>query len=280
MDRFPFFPTEIRLMIWQYAIDMAFEPLPPRVWPLAYRAPYLSIGINEFPLPKPNFAVFQVNQESRHEAVRRYLLFKIRDGPKRGRVRANIDVFIMDVGVLVEMACAPEWQLPHSRKNRAAVAWPLPLAAIYTSSWHNLASVRKILLPSACFTYLFRDKLKPLLGLPCLDTIYVDFGRPIRFSAQESAVEMFRTKLEQPGLAGARLCEFHVLYQEHSGLQIGPELKHSNGSDDMNERTKMLFQKWKRIFLQDVLSGWEPFAWKGVVGILVSDIQYGLQTEI
>ncbi|KAI5863881.1 hypothetical protein GGS23DRAFT_596375 [Durotheca rogersii] len=280
MDRLP---TEIRLMIWRFAVDMVYEPRPPCAWSLAYRAPYLSIHLNrldEFPLPKSTLGVFQVNRESRHEAVSRCLLFKARNGSRRGRVRADIDVFIFDVGVLVEMACAPEWRPPHSGDGCAAVAWPPPLAAIYTSAWHNLAFVRKILLPSVCFTYLFRNDLAPLLALPYLRTVYVDFGHPLRSAAREYSMKMSLARDDRPGLWEARHDEFHAWYQEHVELEIGPELKHSDGTQEMSEATKVLFRKWKRIFLEDVLVGWKPFAGKGVVGILVSDLHYGLQTEI
>ncbi|KAI2467374.1 hypothetical protein F4781DRAFT_314537 [Annulohypoxylon bovei var. microspora] len=292
MNRFSSLPPELRLMIWRYAVDLVYESRPPCAWPLVYRAPYLSILLDGFPLPMTTEAVFQVNRESRHEAVSRYLLFKARDSPKRGRVRADIDVFILDVGVLAEMACAPEWQShspsPHFIRNCRVVVWPPPLAAIYSQSWHNLAFVRKILLPSVCFTYLYRDKLAPLLGLPCLHTVYLDFGSPLRSAASDYAVKMFRAKVDIPGLTSTtstststtRRDEFHAWYQEHSDLLVGAELKRTSGTDQMNELTKTLFLKWQRIFLDDVLAGWEPFARKGVAGILVSELHYGLQTEI
>ncbi|KAI0886527.1 uncharacterized protein GGS22DRAFT_114650 [Annulohypoxylon maeteangense] len=301
MNRFSSLPPELRLMIWRFAVDMAYESRPPCVWSLVYRAPYLSILLDGVPLPMTTEAVFQVNRESRHEAVSRYLLFKTRDSPKRMRVRADVDVFILDVGVLDEMACAPEWQSqsqsPHSIRNHHVVVWPPPLAAIYSQSWHNLAFVRKILLPSVCFTYLYRDQLAPLLGLPCLHTVYLDFGSPLRSAARDYAVKMFRAKVDLPGLARrtpgttstsstsntastTRRDEFHAWYQEHSDLLVGPELKHTSGTDQMSELTKALFLKWQRIFLDDVLAGWEPFARKGVAGILVSELHYGLQTEI
>ncbi|KAI1101316.1 hypothetical protein F4804DRAFT_13778 [Jackrogersella minutella] len=281
MDRFSSLPPELRLMIWRYAIDMVYESRPPCVWSLVSRAPYLSIQLDEFPLPMSPAAVFQVNRESRYEAVRQYLLFKARDSPKRGRVRADIDVFILDVSVLSEMACTPEWRSPHfDDKTCRVIVWPPPLAAIYSQSWHNLAFVRNILLPSICFTYLYRSKLAPLLGLPCLHTVYLDFGSPVRSAASDYTVKMLRAKVDLPGLASTRRDEFHAWYQVHSDLLVGPELKHSSGTDEMNELTRTLFHKWQRIFLDDVLEGWEPFARKGVTGVLVSELHYGLQTEI
>ncbi|KAI1385725.1 uncharacterized protein F4822DRAFT_352310 [Hypoxylon trugodes] len=287
MNHFSSLPSELRLMVWRYAVDMVYDSRPPCAWSLAYRAPYLSIQLDEFPLPKPKskstLAVFQINRESRHEAISRYLLFKARSGSKRGRVRADTDVFILDASVLTEMACTPEWQSPHFARNSfhyCLVTWPPPLAAIYSQSWHNLAFVRKILLPSVCFTYLYRSQLAPLLRLPCLHTIYLDFGSPLRSAARDYSVEMFRAKDDRLGLAGTRRDEFHAWYQEHSDLLIDPQLKRSGGGEQMNELTKALFLKWQRIFLDDVLAGWEPFARKGVTGILVSELYYGLQTEI
>ncbi|KAI2603399.1 uncharacterized protein GGS25DRAFT_91720 [Hypoxylon fragiforme] len=272
MDRFSSFPTEVRLVIWRYAVDMVYESGPPCVWSLAYRAPYLSLQLDGFPLPKSTFAIFQVNRESRHEAVSRYLLFKARNGAKRGHVNAVVDVFILDTSLLEEMACTPEWKPPRFIRSCRAVAWPPPLAAIYSQSWHNLYFVRKILLPSVCFTYLYRDKLEPLLKLSYLHTVYLDFGNPVRSVANDYAVKMFRLKQDKLGLDSTHRDKFHAWFQEHSDLLIGPGLKQSSGTDSMNQLTKIRFRKWKRIFLDDVLTGWEPFARKGVVGILVSEL--------
>ncbi|KAI2627697.1 hypothetical protein GGR54DRAFT_428136 [Hypoxylon sp. NC1633] len=279
MARFSSLPPEVRLLIWRYASDLVYESRPPCVWPLVYRAPYLSLQLDEFPLPKSSPAVFHINRESRHEAITRYLLFKARNGTKRGRVRADTDIFVFDVSVLAEMARAPEWQPPHFTRDHPAVTWPPPLAAIYDQSWHNMAYVKKILLPSVCFSYLFRDKLEPLLRLPQLHTIYLDFGYPLRSYANDYAVEMSRGRSHVLRSSdAAHRDEFHAWYREHSDLLIGPELKHSTGTEEMNEQTKVLFEKWIRIFLDDVLAGWEPFARKGITGILVSELHHGLQT--